>query len=314
MKPSATPDRHEPGAVNELVVERRGSGPAVLFIHGIGGRWQMFEPVLDRIAAAGYEVIALDLPGFGASRAQASLLPSPRGYAEWLTTWLASEAIARPHVVGNSMGGGIALELGRAGVASGVTALSPIGFYRRPGLHYLRGVVGALRLVSEFAGPVLDRVVEHPAGRAAVLGFVAGRPTKVTPAVAQADAAALAGAASFHQARDSFADYVLRKGDDLGGLGDIPVTIAWGKRDVVLPFSTQSRRAREVLPLARHIALTGCGHVPFNDDPTRCADIVLNAVQGEHSGRHDNPEGVLCTHSGGADQTPCHRVGGLLAH
>lgn len=240
----------------------------------------MFEPVLDRIAAAGYEAVAIDLPGFGASRAEPSLVPSPRGYAEWLTTWLAAEGIAGPHVVGNSMGGGIALELGRSGVASGVTAFSPIGFYRRPGLHYLRAVVGALRLASELAGPLLDRVVEHPAGRAAVLGLVAGQPTKVTPAAAQGDAAALAGAASFGQARDSFADYVLGRRDDVGELGAIPVTIAWGKRDVVLPFSTQSRRAREVLPLARHVALAGCGHVPFNDDPTRCADIVLHTVKG----------------------------------
>lgn len=139
MKSSGTPDRYESAAVDGLVVERRGFGPAVLFIHGIGGRWPMVGPVLGRIAAAGYEVVAIDLPRFGASRAQPSLVPSPREYAEWLTAWLVAEGIAGPHVVGNSMGGSIALELGRSGVASGVTAFSPIGFYRRPSLHYLRG-------------------------------------------------------------------------------------------------------------------------------------------------------------------------------
>ena len=42
-------------------VHRRGSGPAIVFIHGIGSRWQCFAPVMDLLADR-YEVIGIDLP------------------------------------------------------------------------------------------------------------------------------------------------------------------------------------------------------------------------------------------------------------
>ena len=46
--------------------QRRGSGPPLLLIHGIGSQWQMWLPVMDRLAQE-REVIAVDLPGFGES-------------------------------------------------------------------------------------------------------------------------------------------------------------------------------------------------------------------------------------------------------
>ena len=45
---------------------RRGSGPPLALIHGIGSQWQMWQPVLDRLTRE-REVVALDLPGFGDS-------------------------------------------------------------------------------------------------------------------------------------------------------------------------------------------------------------------------------------------------------
>jgi pimeloyl-ACP methyl ester carboxylesterase len=69
---------------------------------------------------------------------------------------------------------------------------------------------------------------------------------------------------------------VLRE-ERIGLIARTPVTIAWGTRDAVLPFP-QSRRARAVLPSARHITLKGCGHLPFADDPEACAAAVLSAA------------------------------------
>ena len=53
---------------------RDGSGDALLLMHGIGSRWQVWIPVLDRLAAE-RTVIALDLPGFGESPLPAAGLP-----------------------------------------------------------------------------------------------------------------------------------------------------------------------------------------------------------------------------------------------
>ncbi|PWN01000.1 alpha/beta hydrolase [Nocardioides silvaticus] len=255
-------------------LDRRGSGSPVVLVHGIGSRWQCFEPVLDRLAEH-HEVIALDLPGFGASPKLPGVRPGPRGFADWLSDWLTEEGIAQPHLVGSSMGGGVALELGRRGVASAVTAFSPVGFWGTPGLRWTQGVVTTLQVAARAAGPVLARAVDHPVGRAALLSSMFGHPTRVDPDAARGDLAGLAGATGFAEARHSFGDYVLDAADDPGALPDIPVTIAWGTRDVVLIHRTQSARARAVLPFARHVDLAGCGHLPFNDDPAACARIVL---------------------------------------
>lgn len=261
-----------------VVHDRRGRGAPVVLVHGIGSRWQVFEPVLDLLADAGHETIALDLPGFGASPLLPGVEPGPRGYATWLAGWLAAEGIEQPHLVGNSMGGGIALELGRAGLAASVTAFSPIGFWGRPGARWAQGLVTTMRLAGRYARPVVDHAVENKAARGPLLAPFFGHPTRVDPDVARADVAALVAAPAFPAARASFGHYTLTRGDQPGGLADIPVTIAWGTRDVLLTHRTQSARARAALPGARHVDLPGCGHLPFADDPERCARVVLETT------------------------------------
>lgn len=256
---------------------RRGSGAPIVLVHGLGSRWQVFAPIIDLLADQ-HEVIAIDLPGFGDSPALDDVRPGPRGYAAWLTRWLADNEIRRPHVVGSSMGGGIAIELGRTGVASGVTAFSPVGFYGPVGRRWTQVLLTSMRGAARTAGPTLDRLVEYPAGRRVLLSSMFGHPVGVDPDAARSDLAGLAGATSFAAARDDFGNYLLDPGDDRGSLGEIPVTVAWGTRDVVLVHRTQSARARVVLPFARHLDLPGCGHLPFSDDPDTCARIVLEGT------------------------------------
>jgi pimeloyl-ACP methyl ester carboxylesterase len=63
---------------------RRGSGQALLLIHGLGGRWQSWNPILNDLAAQ-REVIAVDLPGFG---------QTPRLHGETSIRTLADEVTA----------------------------------------------------------------------------------------------------------------------------------------------------------------------------------------------------------------------------
>src|SRR5918992_5733673 len=103
---------------------RLGSGPPLLLVHGLGSCKEMWRPLLPALARE-REVVAVDLPGFGASP------PGPRtveGLAEALAAFAAELGLERPHVAGNSLGGGVALVMGSMGVCGSVCAVSPIGF------------------------------------------------------------------------------------------------------------------------------------------------------------------------------------------
>ena len=59
----------------------------------------------------------------------------------------------------------------------------------------------------------------------------------------------------------------------------MPVTVAWGASDHLLPARRQAPRARALLPWARHLTL-GAGHVPFFDDPGAVAEVIRSCANG----------------------------------
>lgn len=247
--------------------ERRGSGEPLVLIHGIGMRWQAFEPVLDLLAER-FDVVSVDLPGFGES-------PHPGGevtvyrLADLIEKFCSDIALDRPHVAGNSMGGGIALELGSRGLARSVTAFSPIGFWHTPGRVWTQQAIRLGRTATAVARPPW---LHGAVARACMPAFF-GRP-RWSDAVALMDD--VQNAAALPEALASFSDFHV----DPLKLDGVPVTVAWGPRDILLTYATQSRNARKLLPGARHVTLRGCGHVPFSDDPQACADVLLDQLKG----------------------------------
>lgn len=271
-----------------LNVERRGSGTPVVLIHGICSRWQAFEPIIDALAEH-HEVIGIDLPGFGLSPLQDGVVPGPYGFADWLESWLAEQGIDRPHVVGNSMGGGIALELGRRGVAGSVTAFSPIGFWQTPGLAWSQVLFKSLGLLIGAAGGLMRAGLRLAPLRGLALGLFFAHPMRMPVATARRHLDGFRGATGMAPALEGFKEYVLADTDDPGELPQIPTTIAWGDRDLVLTYWTQAKRARRFLPFAQHLDLPSCGHVPFDDDPAACAAVVLSTTA---KGPEITPEGA----------------------
>ena len=257
-----------------LAYDRTGSGPPIVLIHGIGSRRGAWEPVVGRLASQ-RDAIAVDLPGFGDSpELPAGTPPTPQALGEAIEAfWTAELGIERPHVVGNSLGGGIVLELARRGVVASATALSPIGFWSPAEARYGAGVLRLSRFLAQRLGPRLERVVRTPLGRQATLGTFYGRPARLAPEAAVADLRGLAAAPAFEAALPYTTGYDFRDGAQLR---DVPVTIGWGTRDRLL-IPRQARRARAALPLARHVPLPGCGHLPMSDDPETVAALILAA-------------------------------------
>jgi pimeloyl-ACP methyl ester carboxylesterase len=254
-----------------LAFDRHGSGPPLVLVHGIGSRRGVWDPVVPALARE-REVLAVDLPGFGASEPlPAGTAPNVAALVDALVAWWAELGIDRPHVAGNSLGGGLALELARAGAVESATALSPIGFWSPPEKHYGRVVLRTSRFMSVHAGAQLTRLLQSRVGRAAAIGHMYGRPGRKDPREAALDVEQLASARGWDATLDQLRGYDFRDGAQLD---PVPVTIGWGTRDRLL-VPRQAERARVALPHARHVPLPGCGHIPMSDDPEGVAALLL---------------------------------------
>lgn len=114
-------------AATQLINHHRtGSGTPLVLIHGIGATWQCWKPVLPGLAAH-HEVFAVDLPGFGHSTALAIERPSLEHFADSVLALMDHHGIDKFHVAGNSMGGGVSLELLRSGRVLSYTGISRSG-------------------------------------------------------------------------------------------------------------------------------------------------------------------------------------------
>jgi len=215
-------------------------------------------------------VLAVDLPGFAGVPLD-GVDPSPAGQAANLAAWFAEQGMDRPHVAGNSMGGAIVLELARLGVVASATAVSPAGFWTPRERAYGRGSLIAARAMAARVQPAVPHIAGYAAGRTLLFGQVFARPWRLTPEEAVEAIDAFVDAPGFDAAMDSFEDYVIRADP---ALRDPRLTIAWGTRDWLL-IPRQARRARRLLPEARHVWLPGCGHAPFADDPDMVAAVLL---------------------------------------
>jgi pimeloyl-ACP methyl ester carboxylesterase len=242
---------------------REGTGPPLVLLHGIGLRWQIFQPVIGALAQE-FEVIACDSPGFGQSAPLApGIEPSIPAYAEAFEQFFAAQGIERPHVAGNSMGGAIALELARRGAVRSATALSPAGFWTPAERRFCQLSLEPLVRTPRAARPAFERIARSTAGRRALFWQIFGSPERIPGEVAVATLLDAWTAPAFARALAAFADYTFAAAEQLAGT---PVTVAWGMHDRLLIYARQAPRARALLPEARHLTL-GVGHVPFYDDP-----------------------------------------------
>jgi pimeloyl-ACP methyl ester carboxylesterase len=253
----------------EVVYERRGQGSPLVLLHGIGHRWQAWEPVLDRLAER-HDVIALDLPGFGLSP-----LVAGREYTMPVAVELAAEIFAdlgldRPHVAGNSLGGVLALELASQGLVRSVTALSPAGFWTARDRAWALGMLTALRAGGRAPQRLRDAVVSIKLARLIGASLLFGRPSRLTAEVIRADLASFASAPGFDLVARAGRRYVFAS-----PAPQVPVTVAWGSRDRIL-WPRQAKRAAALLPDASHVLLAGCGHIPMADDPERITQLIVD--------------------------------------
>lgn len=245
-------------------------------MHGTGSRWQVWEPVLSRLSAE-RDVIALDLPGFGASPPPPVGTPPGIGSLTRLVAeFLDGLGLDSSHLAGNSLGGWIALELAKQGRGRSVTALSPGGFHNGFEGVFQRASLAATAVIARGLTSRADRLMRSAtARRFAGFQFFA-RPAQVPAQDAAATLRAFASAPWFFETLTAITGRERFQG---GEQITVPVTIAWGEHDRLL-LRHQARRAQRAVPTARMLTLRGCGHVPTYDDPRQVATVLLDGSSG----------------------------------
>ena len=257
----------------QLVHDRRGEGEPLVLLHGIGSRWQVFEPVIERLARD-FTVVSVDMPGFGASPAPPGPVRSIAELSAFVGEWLAGEGLEGAHVCGNSTGGGVALELASRGVVASCCCLAPIGFWSARERAWCQMSVTNSRSLSKLMRPLAPALLRSAALRTLFFAQYAAHPAAIDPEVALADLDALIGATAFEDVCAAFTGYLAPQ----DAADRVPVTIAWGDKDRLL-LPRQLNRARRRLPRARHVLVPGTGHLMMGDDPEAVAQVIRAAAR-----------------------------------
>jgi pimeloyl-ACP methyl ester carboxylesterase len=268
-----------------IYFERRGSGEPLLLLHGTGSFCRVWDRVVPLLAEQA-QTIAVDLPGFGRSPSPAFAPRSMTLLVDAIEAFMDAHELSRPHVVGNSGGGWMALELAKRGRARSVVALGPMGLwhgnssplYARLNFYASYRAAGALRRWHE---PILRSRL----GRAALMSQVMGRPWALTYEEALATVNNFLDSPGIMAMAEAVAN-----GRFAGGrLIDVPVTVAYGRRDAAL--LPHHRRREELPPQTRWFSMPRCGHVPMADDPELVAGVILSGTVAAVAGQA--PAGAL---------------------
>jgi pimeloyl-ACP methyl ester carboxylesterase len=215
--------------------------------------------------AGEFEVIAVDLPGFGESQPLADgASPDPVALARPLADLLDARGVGAAHLAGSSLGAWIALELARLGRARSVTSICAAGFWPRPLLAEGELPRKPGRALARALLPVMGPLLRTRRGRRVVLGLTMAHPERVTHAEALDIVRAYAAAPGYPAT-----NLAMRRSRFAGADGiDVPVTLAWGEHDRLV------RPPRVPPPGWRTVLLRDCGHLAMWDDPELVVDVI----------------------------------------
>ncbi|WP_216896792.1 alpha/beta fold hydrolase [Nocardia alni] len=237
---------------------RSGRGEPVLLLHGLLLTWQSWGAVLDELSGD-HEVFAPTLPGHwggpGVSRPATFA-----ALADFAAATLDENGWSAAHLVGNSLGGWLALELAARGRARSVTVIAPGGLWESD-------AKAAQQLVRKYRafGPVIGIGAGSAAPamvRSLVIPLLAHRPAAVPHGLATANAAA---PAHCHIVDDLAEDPALAQGFTRLAEIDVPVTVLLCEHDRVLPPRLTDRVAS--VSDIEFRTLPDVGHVPMLEAP-----------------------------------------------
>ncbi len=252
--------RQVPTALGTVSTLMAGRGEPVLLIHGLGATKASFLPTVSALSDR-YRCIAMDLPGFGDSDKPLFAAYDAHYFSRWIASLLDALHIKRAHIVGHSLGGRAAIEVGlrHPERVRRLVLMMPSLAWRRNRewaglLRLVRPEIGLLPLAPRaLVRQILHRLLPEAERGWAAAGKDEFLRSYLTPS---GRAAFWAAARQVYLERPEGPDGFWSR---LGRLS-APTLFIWGRKDRLVPVAFK-RHVAEVLPGSRHLELD-CGHVP----------------------------------------------------
>jgi pimeloyl-ACP methyl ester carboxylesterase len=258
---------------------RGGCGPPLVCLHGFMDTWRTWELVLPALERH-HDVLAPTLPGHAGG-------PPLDGEVD---DALIADAVERAmddagfetaHVVGNSLGGYVALQLAARGRAQSVVAFAPAGGWAQTdaSLDAILALQATMHEQAKLSAPHADAIVASAEGRRRATRLVVESFEHIP---AELIAHQMLGVASATGAL-AMIEYGLRQGYGVLDTQRVacPVRIVWGTDDRLLPWPSAAARLRDDwLPHADWVELEGIGHCPQLDVPVEAAHLILGFTAG----------------------------------
>ncbi len=251
--------------------------PPLVCVHGFTASPGNWDPVRGALEER-FEVFTPALAGHRGGRPFAREgRTAIAALVDDLEDFLDDNGLDRVHLVGNSLGGWLVLELAARGRARSVVCLSPaLGWEKGPHVDAVFRMFGVARAAYRVARLLGPRVLRLRAAKKMLAGAVLHRATAAPPSV-------VADLVADNLACTAFDDIVA---DITGGPLPLidepacPVAIVWSGEDALIPEDPFGVRFAALLPHATRRTLPGVGHAPMFDDPE---GVVREIVAGSPS-------------------------------
>ena len=255
---------------------RGGSGPPMVCLHGFTGTWRVWELVLARLERH-HDVLAPTLPGHAGGPPIGDQVSTDE-ILDAVERMMDEAGFATAHLVGNSVGGYLALRLAQRGRAASVVALAPAGGWAadddtlEPTLALFKEWQTTFRSLA----PHADAIARSAEGRRRVTSALTVNVDHIPHELI----VHVLNSTAFCPGTQALIDTALREGYTIDAeLITCPVRVVWGTADTLLPWPSSAARYRhDWLPHADWVELDGVGHCPQLDVPLETAQLILDFV------------------------------------
>lgn len=262
---------NQPSGSYRVYFQERGAGDRhVLLIHGFGGHTFTWRYLMDQLANAGFHVWSLDLLGFGYSDKPANVQYGLDLFIAQIDAFMEAKSIASAEIVGNSMGGGLALGMAikHPARANSLVLIDPLAFpVKLPYYYAITKIFG--KLTFPFFGRTMVKIalrdmmydrkkISEEQMTAYSLPFLmTGGKEAYLKILQNADTREL--------------DQLSRHYHKI----TVPLLIIWGKEDRLIPRIHQQHIAHQC-PQAQTLTISNCGHIPQEESPQEVLQGILD--------------------------------------